>query len=55
MADTPAEPPAPPPTTGAAAKRKGKAKTSSVWDHIRKNNLQKPTDKRTIVADDKLR
>ena len=28
---------------------------SKVWDHIRSNNLQDPTDKRTIVADDKLR
>ena len=28
---------------------------SKVWDHIRSNNLQDPADKRTIVADDKLR
>ena len=28
---------------------------SKVWDHIRTNNLQDPADKRTIVADDKLR
>jgi chromatin remodeling complex protein RSC6 len=26
-----------------------------VWDHIRKNNLQDPKNKREIVADDKLR
>lgn len=26
-----------------------------VWDYIKKNNLQKPTDKRTIVADAKLK
>ncbi len=28
---------------------------SKVWDHIRTHNLQDPADKRTIVADDKLR
>jgi chromatin remodeling complex protein RSC6 len=28
---------------------------SKVWDHIRKNNLQNPQNKREIVADDKLR
>ena len=28
---------------------------SKVWDHIRSNNLQDPADKRTIVADDKLK
>ena len=28
---------------------------SKVWDYIRANNLQDPADKRTIVADDKLR
>ena len=28
---------------------------SKVWDHIRKNNLQNPTDKREILADDKLK
>ena len=28
---------------------------SKVWDHIRKHDLQDPADKRTIVADDKLR
>ena len=28
---------------------------SKVWDHIRKNNLQNPSNKREIVADDKLR
>ena len=28
---------------------------SKMWDHIRKNNLQNPQNKREIVADDKLR
>ena len=28
---------------------------SKVWDHIRKNNLQNPQNKREIVADDKLK
>lgn len=28
---------------------------SKVWDHIKKNNLQNPQNKREIVADDKLR
>ena len=28
---------------------------SKVWDHIRKNNLQNPQNKREIVADDTLR
>lgn len=28
---------------------------SKVWDHIRANSLQDPTDKCVIVADDKLR
>ena len=28
---------------------------SKVWDHIRAAGLQDPEDKRTIVADDKLR
>ena len=28
---------------------------SKVWEHIKKNNLQKPTDKRMIVADAKLK
>ena len=28
---------------------------SKVWDHIKKNNLQDPNNKREIVADDKLR
>ena len=28
---------------------------SKVWDHIRKNKLQNPQNKREIVADDKLR
>jgi len=28
---------------------------SKMWDHIKKNNLQDPNNKREIVADDKLR
>jgi chromatin remodeling complex protein RSC6 len=28
---------------------------SKMWDHIRKNNLQNPQNKREIVADDKLK
>ena len=28
---------------------------SKMWDHIKKNNLQDPKNKREIVADDKLR
>ncbi len=28
---------------------------SKVWDYIRKHNLQKPTDKRVIMADAKLK
>ena len=28
---------------------------SKIWDHIRKNNLQNPNNKREIIADDKLR
>lgn len=28
---------------------------SKVWDHIRKNSLQNPKNKREILADDKLR
>ena len=28
---------------------------SKMWDHIRKNNLQNPQNKREIIADDKLR
>ncbi|MGQ0558570.1 MAG: SWIB/MDM2 domain-containing protein [Sphingosinicella sp.] len=28
---------------------------SKVWDHIRKNKLQNPQNKREIMADDKLR
>ncbi|MES2291420.1 MAG: SWIB/MDM2 domain-containing protein [Pseudomonadota bacterium] len=29
--------------------------TSKIWAYVKKNNLQKATDKRTIVADDKLK
>ncbi len=28
---------------------------SKVWDHIKKNNLQNPANKREILADDKLK
>lgn len=28
---------------------------SKMWDHIRKNNLQNPNNKREILADDKLK
>jgi chromatin remodeling complex protein RSC6 len=28
---------------------------SKIWDHIKKNNLQNPQNKREIIADDKLR
>jgi upstream activation factor subunit UAF30 len=28
--------------------------TKKVWDHIKKNNLQNPENKREILADDKL-
>ena len=28
---------------------------SKVWDHIKKNNLQNPQNKREILADDKLK
>lgn len=28
---------------------------SKIWDHIRKHDLQDSTDKRTIMADDKLK
>ena len=28
---------------------------SKIWDHIRKNKLQNPANKREIIADDKLR
>ena len=28
---------------------------SKVWEHIKKNNLQNPANKREILADDKLR
>ena len=31
------------------------AVVSKLWDHIRVANLQDPADKRTIIADDKLR
>ena len=29
--------------------------TKKLWDYIKAHNLQDPADKRTIVADDKLR
>lgn len=28
---------------------------SKMWDHIKKNNLQNPENKREILADDKLK
>lgn len=28
---------------------------SKVWDHIKRNNLQNPANKREILADDKLK
>ena len=28
---------------------------SKIWDHIRRNNLQNPENKREILADDKLK
>jgi len=28
---------------------------SKIWDHIRKNKLQNPANKREILADDKLK
>ena len=28
---------------------------SKMWDHIRKNNLQNPENKREIIADEKLK
>lgn len=28
---------------------------SKMWDHIKKNNLQNPENKREIIADDKLK
>jgi chromatin remodeling complex protein RSC6 len=31
------------------------AVVANVWDHIRAHSLQDPADKRTIIADDKLR
>lgn len=31
------------------------AVVSKLWDHIRAHSLQDPADKRTIIADDKLR
>jgi upstream activation factor subunit UAF30 len=31
------------------------ALTKKVWDYVKKNNLQDPNDKRSIVADDKLK
>jgi chromatin remodeling complex protein RSC6 len=29
--------------------------TKKLWDYIKANNLQDPKDKRTIIADDKLK
>ncbi|MEO5810376.1 MAG: SWIB/MDM2 domain-containing protein [Sphingomicrobium sp.] len=40
--------------TGAAPLPRSQV-VSKVWDHIRKNNLQNPANKREILADDKLK
>ena len=40
--------------TGAAPLPRSEV-VSKVWDHIRKNNLQNPANKREILADDKLK
>ena len=40
--------------TGSAALPRSQV-VSKIWDHIKKNNLQDPKNKREIVADDKLR
>jgi len=40
--------------TGVAALPRSQV-VSKVWDHIRKNNLQNPSNKREILADDKLK
>ena len=39
--------------TGSAALPRSQV-VSKIWDHIKKNNLQNPQNKREIVADDKL-
>jgi chromatin remodeling complex protein RSC6 len=39
---------------GAAPLPRGQV-VAKVWDYIRKHNLQKPTDKRVIIADAKLK
>ncbi len=40
--------------TGAAPLPRSQV-VSKIWDHIRKNNLQNPANKREILADDKLK
>ena len=40
--------------TGSAALPRSQV-VSKIWDHIKKNNLQNPQNKREIVADDKLK
>ncbi|MDQ8757942.1 SWIB/MDM2 domain-containing protein [Sphingosinicella sp. LHD-64] len=40
--------------TGGAALPRSQV-VSKVWDHIKKNNLQNPKNKREILADDKLK
>ena len=40
--------------TGSAALPRSQV-VSKIWDHIKKNNLQNPQNKREIIADDKLR
>ena len=39
---------------GASALPRGQV-VAKMWDYIRANNLQKPTDKRVILADAKLK
>jgi chromatin remodeling complex protein RSC6 len=40
--------------TGSAALPRSQV-VSKIWDHIKRNNLQNPNNKREIIADDKLR
>lgn len=40
--------------TGSAALPRSQV-VSKIWEHIKKNNLQNPQNKREIIADDKLR
>ena len=40
-------------SSGQTSSTKTRPVKSKVWDYIRANNLQKPTDKRVIVSDTK--